>query len=91
MTLSKAEAMTNFQKYMAHSTCLNNCGRDAFCRGLCQTCYQYARRHNELDLYPIREVLDNTDDVIRQLFEYFPESVSDIAIEFGYQLVKTEL
>lgn len=80
----------DFQKYSGFAPCINGDGNDAFCRGLCSKCYQYARRHNELDLYPSREVLKNTDDIVAQLFENFPERIADMAISYGYRLVRLE-
>lgn len=75
----------------AASCSVERCERPSVSRSLCRTCYQIAYRAGELYLYPTNDMINNPDDTLRAAFTYYPENIADIALEFGYELVKREL
>lgn len=66
------------------------CTRDAWSRTLCGKHYQIVRRNGELEEYPTTKFLENPEAHIEWAFGYQPQLISDIAIQFGYRLVKDD-
>ena len=66
------------------------CGRDAFSRGLCGKHYQFASRNGDLETYPTTKFLENPEAHINWAFGYDPDLIGDIAIQYGYKLVKLD-
>lgn len=75
-----------------NQNCMYNdeCTNASWSRGLCGTHYHEARRHGELEEYPTTKFLANPEAHINWAFGYQPELIGDVAIQYGYRLVKVD-
>ena len=65
------------------------CGeREAHSRTLCMKCYASARRSGTLNDYPTQAYLDDPESHVRWAFGNDPLLIADVAIEYGFRLVK---
>lgn len=67
-----------------------SCSNESWSRALCGKHYQYLRRHGELMEWPSEKFLEAPEQHIEWAFGSHPELIADVAIQFGYRLVKDE-
>lgn len=63
--------------------------KEPWSRGLCSGCYSSASRTGTLNEYPTRAFTDDPESHIRWAMGLHPDLVADIAVEFGYRVIKT--
>lgn len=71
---------------MTKPKCLDCKYRDQHTRGLCQTCYKRAYRHETLDGWPTKGFISDPETYVRWALEHYPDMVQDIAVEYGFKI-----